>query len=278
MRRANRLALAYREYLVWVSFFLIVATSVVRDIRHSAQHSETQEFSKETAETAEPAPTGAHSSDVSLDDYSDYSDYSDYLQQEEDDTQSIVSKVEQAYIAPVHLIGSVPELIPGSIIRSVHGSHGFPLGSCVLVSEINNDFYKGFIINSPLPLDEITDAKALLRVEQQEGFTPNLDRVEFFGRGGPVHLRSEWTPIHNGTNIHDSLVVATDIRLNGDISALWKGPSPDPFTVLLVFGAAVWLPGQLEREFSENLWAFHRPLATFDQVRSIALQSVIESS
>lgn len=202
-----------------------------------------------------PAATPAtHASPSRNDDDDDYAAYSALESQDGD--ASFFERIERAQVAPVELIGKVPALQVGSLLQSTQTtSSAFPAGSLVLVTELGLDFYRGVIINSPLPVGEQEQARQMLRVSDTVAAPkPTLDRVLFYGYGGPVKTQEHrWQIVHDNVQAVGAVVVSSDhgrgIAVGGDFVHELLTEST---RVLLLYGSAVWLPGQLEREILQH--------------------------
>ncbi|KAH9260624.1 hypothetical protein BASA81_001091 [Batrachochytrium salamandrivorans] len=209
--------------------------------------------------TPPPLPTTPSSpissvSSIKLDNKDD--DYAAYSELESrDDDASFFERIERAQIAPVELIGKVPALQVGSLLQStLQDNRAFPLGSLVMVTELGSDFYRGVIINSPLPVSEQDQAKQMLRVSDAAAPKPILDRVLFYGYGGPVKTQEhQWQIVHDNVHAVGAVVIGSDrghgIAVGGDFVHELLVEST---RILLLYGSAVWLPGQLEREILQQ--------------------------
>lgn len=189
--------------------------------------------------------------------------------EEEDDGASFFDQIERANIAPIHLIGTVHELVPGCMLKSTSASSlSFPKNSIVLITEVEQDVYRGFIINSPLPENEQFAAQRALRIakdEEEPRSSLDLTRVLFYGYGGPVNSHEHrWTAVHDNVNVPGATILGPSLAVGGDSAASLLQSST---RVLLLYGAAVWIPGQLEREITEGLWEIiPSTISSFDQV------------
>lgn len=191
----------------------------------------------------------------------------DYLDDDaslvDDDRNSLMMRIENEIIAPSRLKGT-KALSPGTLLVSTQFRGFFSNGATVLLTEMGTEIYVGYVINKPLPTEEVEAAMKTLRVNTERA--PALDEALrsriFFGSGGPV-VDPEvemWVPIHNHTKIEgglrldaDSLAGAGDLTIYGDIGELLsRGGREDPF--LLLYGRTQWLSGMLEKEIEDGYW------------------------
>ena len=144
----------------------------------------------------------------------------------EDDEEGALARIERALVAPVQLIGSIPALRPGHTIHTVEGKDqkSFPKGSIVLITEVGRDFYRGLMVNLPLPETERVAARKALRIAGgQTDETPplSLNNVVFYGNGGPVRTVDErWAIIHDNTRITGALVLGESLAIGGSVQEI----------------------------------------------------------
>jgi hypothetical protein len=159
--------------------------------------------------------------------FQDY--YNDNDIYEDDEEEGAMARIEKAIVAPVHLIGKFKdELGVGSLLATVEGKDqkAFPRGSLVLITEMNSDFYRGYIVNVPLSKDERLAAQGKLRVSKSpsEGSARvSLDRVLFYGYGGPVKTSEErWGTLHEDVSVPKSSWIGETLACDGDVGPLFN--------------------------------------------------------
>lgn len=180
----------------------------------------------------------------------------------DDDVRFSLDKEERAFVAPVELIGIFPQLVKGSLIKStlVH-SKSFPLGCLVMLIELDQDKYKGVVVNIPLPIEETKRAAETLRLDSKSMAHPVENWL--LGFGGPVRNKLEmWTPVHDQNHVLEAIHVDADVFVSGDAEELLQTRRP----VIWLYGEAVWLPGQLEREITEGLFEIVQERVAFSKI------------
>jgi putative AlgH/UPF0301 family transcriptional regulator len=174
----------------------------------------------------------------------------------------LLAAIETAQVAPVAKIGTHSELARGALLRYL-GHKGAFAHSLVVLSQTSGEFYKGFIVNVPLPAEERARAMQRLHLSGDEAVRLRGSEVAvWLGYGGPVRpAESEWVPIHRQLDIEGAEALdGRFLALGGDVEQLLARETDPAYALgfMLLYGSAVWLPGQLEREMDEGLWALER--------------------
>jgi putative AlgH/UPF0301 family transcriptional regulator len=179
----------------------------------------------------------------------------------------LMQAIETSQIAPVYKIGShAAELRPGALIRSTNDGSVFR-NALVLMVSLGSEFYVGYVVNKPLSAQEAATAMRKMRVANNNNNNLNSMRLRtmppqagiWLGVGGPVTSSdSAWTLIHWHPDIEDCDLVNSDAgwAVGGNAEQLLARESDAQFAkgFMALYGKAVWLPGQLEREIDEGMW------------------------
>jgi len=184
----------------------------------------------------------------------------------EAEDQSFLEQVEMARAAQKweSFIGTVPKLGPGVILLAGGDNDAFERDVIILASHGGTGSSVGFVVNSKLPEEEGNRARDRLR-EYSKGEEEEIDfkRAKlisnainnrerlWLGAGGPVkHPLEGWMHLHS-CNVPGAEKLRNGIFVGGDILEVLKQQN---CFVKLLFGAAVWNPGQLEMEIHNDLW------------------------
>jgi len=215
----------------------------------------------------EPRPDAADASRVDDDDDDDYARDADADHDDSEWRQLLLA--DQLVLAPPHLVGSA-NVAPGTVLvsrdRSATREDAFVLGTAVLMFDVAEDAYRGLVVNRPLSAAEAERARRALR--RSDSDTPVIASAArdgaFWGAGGPVHQRHQWFVVHERADWPGAVALGPELAVGGDgvevLLASGHGRSGRP--VLVLYGLARWLPGQLEREIRDGLWAVSARRAT----------------
>lgn len=176
------------------------------------------------------------------------------------DDDSLMLQVERARWA--QYAGSEPVLRAGALLVASPGDGG--LGAAFVEAVVlltahggTAEPSVGYVVNSQLPAAEADAARRALHLDdfaQQARVAAGAVRTDkvWLGAGGPVKsAASEWVHVHDCPAKADSVALAAGVAVDGDVVEVLGDAA---CFVKLLYGEAVWAPGQLDREVSEGTW------------------------
>jgi putative AlgH/UPF0301 family transcriptional regulator len=195
-----------------------------------------------------------------------YDLYNDDDDDHDDDDNPLFLRIENAILAPSHLIGSIDWLHVGITLKARkdktlrHHPNLFD-ESVILITKLDtSSVYQGLVLNKPLPSTELNNLK--LRINHEKNWlNSKLIKTEniHYRVGGPVGNQQEaWFILHSCTSKDDANgfvanhIITGQIWMDGenlkDMLELCSTPK------ILFYKCCQWLPGQLEKEIESGLW------------------------
>ena len=172
--------------------------------------------------------------------------------------------------------GKVPGLRKGVILTSSDGMalDDWFAGKTVLITSYNagggraadalrrrqtQASTQGVVVNVALPKKEAEEARQKMRISNgvdDDDAKPKPDVSKLWmGVGGPVTDSDEWVHIHDVDDVDDARELAPSVYVGGDVEGVLDGLARNESrSVKLLYGRAVWAPGQLEFELMAGGW------------------------